>query len=163
MILAGLSFFGDPFGISTAWSEENEIGRLWKRFMAFVGEHGDRILYATGAQAMYEVHVYHPETAETGEVEVFVGLEVEQLDDLPLELLAKILPPTRYAVFTLQGEEIVSDWPLLIYEDWLPASAYQNAHPYSFQRYDERFLGMDRVEESVLEVYVPISSCQDRE
>ncbi len=158
MILVGFGFFGDPFGISTAWSEENEIGRLWMRFMAYLSVSGERIRHLSGERVMYEVHVYHPETAETGEVEVFVGLEVEELDELSPELLAKILPPTCYAVFTLHGEEIVSDWPLLIYNEWLPASGYQNAHPYSFQRYDERFQGMDRVEDSVLEVYVPI--CQ---
>jgi hypothetical protein len=32
-ILAGLSFFGDPFAQSAGWTEENEIGRLWTRFM----------------------------------------------------------------------------------------------------------------------------------
>ena len=34
MMLLGFSFFGDPFKISGGWTEENEIGRLWKRFMA---------------------------------------------------------------------------------------------------------------------------------
>jgi predicted transcriptional regulator YdeE len=157
MILVGFGFFGDPFGISTAWSEENEIGRLWKRLMAYLSVKGERIPHVTSDRVMYEVHVQHPETAETGEVEVFVGLEVDELEKLPPELLAKILPPTTYAVFTLEGEQIVSDWPLLIYNEWLPTSDYQSAHPYSFQRYDERFQGMDRVEDSVLEVYVPVS------
>ena len=33
--LVGFSFFGDPFRMSAGWTEENEIGRLWKRFMAY--------------------------------------------------------------------------------------------------------------------------------
>jgi len=39
MILLGFSFFGDPFKISGGWTEENEIGRLWKRFMAYLSKH----------------------------------------------------------------------------------------------------------------------------
>ncbi len=35
--LAGLSFFGDPFKEKGGWTGENEIGRLWKRFMAYLG------------------------------------------------------------------------------------------------------------------------------
>lgn len=33
-ILAGISFYGDPFSQSGGWTEENEIGRLWSRFMS---------------------------------------------------------------------------------------------------------------------------------
>ena len=35
-------------------------------------------------------------------------------------------------------------------------SGYQRAYPYGFQRYDERFKGLDQIDESVLDVYVPI-------
>ena len=32
--LVGLSFFGDPFREKGGWTEQNEIGRLWSRFMS---------------------------------------------------------------------------------------------------------------------------------
>jgi len=32
--LVGFGFFGDPFAASGGWMEENEIGRLWNRFVA---------------------------------------------------------------------------------------------------------------------------------
>ena len=161
MILVGLGFFGDPFGVSSAWSEENEIGRLWARFMAYLDRNRHRIRHVTADAVMFEVHVQHPETAQTGEVEVFVGLEVDRLEDLPPELLAKLLPPSTYAVFTLQGEQIVSDWPLLVYGEWLPALGYRSAYPYSFQRYDERSPGAwSELEESTLEIYVPVQPCE---
>ena len=35
IILVGFSFFGDPFQAGE-WTEENEIGRLWNRFMAYL-------------------------------------------------------------------------------------------------------------------------------
>jgi hypothetical protein len=38
MTLLGFSFFGDPFRFHGGWEEENEIGRLWSRFMAYLAE-----------------------------------------------------------------------------------------------------------------------------
>ena len=42
--------------------------------------------------------------------------------------------------------------------DWLAQSGYQRAFPYGFQRYDERFKGVDELEGSVLEVYLPVET-----
>jgi len=35
IVLAGFSFFGDPFAETGYWTEENEIGRLWNRFFRY--------------------------------------------------------------------------------------------------------------------------------
>ena len=35
MYVAGMSFYGDPFRTYGGWSEENEIGQVWSRWMAF--------------------------------------------------------------------------------------------------------------------------------
>ncbi len=155
MALVGFGFFGDPFEISGGWTEENEIGRLWKRFMAYWSQHRERIKHVRADDVMYEVHVQHEETKLTGEFEVFAGLEVERLEDVPVEVSVKILPPAIYAVFTLQGKEITSDWSKMISE-WMLKSGYQSPYAYGFQRYDERFKGVDHIDESVLDVYVPV-------
>jgi predicted transcriptional regulator YdeE len=157
MLLVGLSFFGDPFQSSAGWTEENEIGRLWVRFMAFLENQGARIQHIKEHEVSYEVHIEHAETQEKGEYEVFVGLEVAQLQDLPVELLVKVLPPTTYAIFTLAGEEITSDWHQMIHRDWLPELGYRIAYDYAIERYDPRFKGLDRIAESVLEVYIPVA------
>ena len=73
IILVGFSFFGDPFKFSGGWTEENEIGRLWVRFMAYWEQHGSEVRHLVDPDVMYEVHVEHPETAQTGgepEIEV---------------------------------------------------------------------------------------------
>jgi predicted transcriptional regulator YdeE len=155
MTLVGLSFFGDPFRLHGGWEEENEIGRLWARFMAYWSQHAPEIRHVVDPTVMYEVHVEHAEMAQTGEFEVFCGVEVTRLDALPVELVAKVLPATRYAVFTLRGAEIASDWNQAM-ADWMARAGVQRAYPYGFQRYDERFKGVDRMEESVLEAYVPV-------
>jgi predicted transcriptional regulator YdeE len=155
IFLLGFSFFGDPFKISAGWTEENEIGRLWKRFMSYWTHHRDHIPYLKTDQVMYEMHIEHTETHQTGEYEVFVGVEMTKLAEVPVELAIKILPPATYAVFTLTGAEIASDWSKMMAE-WMAQAGYRRAYPYGFQRYDERFKGLDRIEESTLDVYVPI-------
>jgi AraC family transcriptional regulator len=157
LLLAGFSFFGDPFATKNPWNEENEIGRLWQRFIFYMQQHGtgpEPVIAQSGA--FYEVHLHHATTPATGEFEVFVGAAITRPEALPVELVAKLLPPTRYAVFTIAGEKIHSDWHQTIYQQWMPAAGYSSAYPFNFQYYDERFKGMDNLAASVIDVYVPI-------
>lgn len=156
LLLVGFGFYGDPFAESGDWTSENEIGRLWKRFIAFLTRHGERIRHIKTTSVQYELHIYHDETATNGHYEVFAGLEVERLAELPVELSAKLLPATLYAVFTFKGAEITSDWARRIYQEWMPGSGYEPAHSYMFELYDERFKGMDRIDESEIDVYIPV-------
>lgn len=153
--LIGMSFYGDPFDTHRGWDEENEIGRLWTRFGSSLKQNSAVDLHFINPSVGYEVHINHPETPEKGLFEVFVGMEVAHIENVPVQLSVKVLPATQYAVFTLKGEEITSDWEM-IYEEWLPASGYHCPHGYNFQYYDERFKGVNNIAESTLDVYVPI-------
>jgi predicted transcriptional regulator YdeE len=155
LYLAGLSFYGDPFELHAGWDSENEIGSLWKRFSAWLQAHPP----APPPEALYEVHLHTPESAEKGLFEVFVGMAcpLEALPGIPPELLIKVLPATRYAVFTFQGAQISADWGKTI-DDWLVESGERSPYSYNFQRYDERFKGMHDLEHSSLDVYVPLSA-----
>lgn len=158
LILMGMDFFGDPCAMASPWSEENEIGKLWKRFEQFLDRKADTIKHKADPSVGFEVHIFTDETESTGHREVFVGIEVVELEEVPLELVVKILPPTKYAVFTFKGAEITSDWGRLIYQDWLPKSGFKSHHSYLIERYDERFKGLEgkELEESELDVLVPI-------
>lgn len=161
-LLAGFSFYGDPFAARDPWSEENEIGLLWARLMAYLDAHAEVLAGPErAAGVMFEVHIPHAETAVTGRYEVFTGLPVPDPGGVPVELLLKRLPGGLHAVFTLQGAAISGDWHRLIYHDWLPTSGYEAAHSYGFQRYDARFLGLERLEESSLDVYIPVRLRRD--
>ncbi len=155
IVLVGLSFFGDPFRLHGGWEEENEIGRLWLRFMTYLQQRHDQ-LPAVNAAPAYEVHIDHAERQRTGEYEVFVGIAIDQLATAPFDALVKFLPPATYAVFTLAGTQIGGDWPQQI-EDWMSRARYQRAYAYEFQYYDERFKGIDHIAESEIDVYVPIT------
>ncbi len=154
--LVGMSFFGDPFADSAGWCMENEIGRLWTRFMSWFEQHGTAIRNVQIPNVMLEVHLEHPQTGETGEFEIFVGVPVDVLEDVPPELLVKMLPAVEFAVFTFRGNEITSDCQQKINRDWLDHSEYEMAYRFGIQYYDHRFKGLDRLEESELDVYVPV-------
>lgn len=154
--LAGFSFFGNPFEQYSGWTEENEIGRLWVRYMAYMSQHQDDLPPALEPGAAYEVHIYHPETVEKGEFEVFVGHLIHDPQQIPTILSVKALPAAPYAVFTLRGKEIVSDWGTEIYMDWLPGSGFRSDFGFNYQRYDENFKGLDWLDDSTLEVHIPL-------
>lgn len=158
ILLVGLSFFGDPFSLSGEWTEENEIGRLWQRFFVYIAARPPHLAHVVNAEQAYEVHIEHAETPQKGHYEVFVGQAVTQLKDVPVEFLVKILPAATYAVFHLTGQQIVSDWSKIM-QEWMRAAGYQSAGKYGFQLYDRRFKGMDRLDESELDAYVPIMPC----
>ena len=155
LLLAGLSFYGDPFTNSDPWSQENQIGRLWARLMQFIKDHEGDFARDPHGLPYFEVHLFGPETETHGLFEVFVGLEITNIERLPLGLVAKRLPACEYAIFTLEGQAILGDWEREIL-NWLEENRLQEADPYNFQYYDERFKGLDPVDGSVIDVYVPI-------
>ncbi len=158
--LVGFDFFGDPFRSHGGWSEENEIGRLWVRWMAYLETAAGDLPPLLNPGVMYEVHVYHAETLQTGEFEVFTGMEIAGVAAVPPQVVIKVLPAGRYAVFTLAGEEIVADWTWKLDKEWLPALGAQRQTTFSVQRYDARFKGMEgaALAGSELDVYIPLLS-----
>ena len=159
IILVGFSFYGDPFAEYGGWTAGNEIGRLGERFMDYFLKHGERIKHIKRLGAAFEVHVETDETATKGYREVFMGVEVEHLEDVPVEMLIKILPPATYVVVTIQGEQIASDWSQLLGE-WMEEAGYESAYNYGMQYYDERFKGVDKLDASEIDVYVPIKKVE---
>jgi len=156
--LVGMDFFGNPYEKAGGWSEQNAIGLLWQRFQHFSQTHQGAIKHQV-SEAGYEVWIDLEEDADKQEPKheyIFVGVEVAQLDELPLPLVAKVLPETRYAVFTVRGQQITSDWPDALWNQWLPEAGLYQAYPYLIEYYDtQRFHGMEHPD-SELDLYVPI-------
>lgn len=156
MILAGFSFYGDPFNSKAGWTEENEIGILWKRFMNLLYEKNSPIAHLKDNREWFEVWIESEESSTKGFFEIFVGIEVKNLENIPHIMLLKILPECRYAVYTAKGEAIKSDEPYISFQNWLKESKSKQSHNFSIQVYDERFKGMDKISESELDFYFPI-------
>ncbi len=154
LLLGGVSFYGDPISLKGSWDAENEIGKTCQRFTEFVAENPFRA-YSLGKPLFYEVHIYGSETLTKGYFEVFAGEEVRTAQ-LPVALSAKFIPASDYLKISLTGQEIVSDW-------WQELDAIISAekgvtrnYGYIIQAYDERFKGVDRIDESALDAYIPL-------
>ena len=153
--LVGMDFLGNPYEKAGGWSEQNEIGRLWHRFMGFYERRKGEIKGIV-SDSGYELWIDLDVEREPKDKYIFVGVEVEKIERLPLELIGKVLPETRYAVFTLKGQEIKSNWPKLLWEKWLPEAGLEKSYDFLMEYYDEqRFKGMDNPD-SELDLYVPI-------
>ena len=155
LYLAGYSFFGDPFSASGAWTEENEIGKLWKRFMTFFSERPEETPPSAVPGIGYEVHIWNKDVMETGQYEVFVGMAIHKLDGIPIDFSIKIIPETKFAVFTLSGDQIEKDLTVEM-SGWLEAAGLSQTGSFIYNLYDERYKGMDNLKDSEIEVYVPI-------
>ena len=152
LLLGGVSYYGDPFSTKEGWDAENEIGKAWQRFMALRSEVSPS---ACDGDALYEVHIYGAETQTKGYFEVFVG-GVARGAQLPVALSTKYIPASEYLKITLSGKEITADWWLGL-EDMIAASGgYTRKTGYILQAYDARFLGMDQIEGSVMDVFIPV-------
>ena len=159
--MIGMNFFGDPFVHASMWREENGIGQLWNRFGKWLQSNSRTIENPENPSVAYEVHIGSEQMETTGEYEVFTGISVKNLDQIPIECVGKVFPETQYAEFTLEGEEITSDWTQWIFEGWMPHSGYMSSAPYSIQVYDESFKGMDALDGVQIKVLIPIKKVGD--
>jgi AraC family transcriptional regulator len=158
LLLVGMGFFGNPFEVASAWDEDNEVGSLWKRFLAFSSASPEAITDRSSLGApYYELHISAAETPKTGRYEVFVGIEVHSLASVPILCSAKVLPAAEYAVLTVRGDEIAGgDWMGRLYSEIVPSLGRRASEEFSFELYDKRFKGMDRLSESELDYYIPL-------
>jgi len=156
LIVAGMVFHGDPFRGGQGWTEENEVGKLWGRFGRFWDNQRDNIKNIVDPGKHYEIWVEPNDYKDTKESCLMIGVEIRKIKDLPFELSVKVLPASKYAIFTLKGDRIKSNWGDEIYKKWLPESGYQEAHKYLLEVYDDRFKGLDNLTDSELDVHLPI-------
>lgn len=95
-----------------------------------------------------ECHIYSKETKENGKFEVLIGEETD-MKNPDTHLVFRYFPKGYYYVLTLEGEEINSDWYHKL------SMMEEISDDYLIQCYDERFKGLEYIEQSILEVWVP--------
>lgn len=165
--LAGMTYYGPLTG--EGWSRENPIGQLWQRFnRCFDSNPAFGQDQAVQPGIGYEISIWNEdELEESQSFYVFVGVQVHQLQDLPLQLVGKVLPASTYAHLVPGGREIMT-WERTFYDEWLPESEYRlqacGEYHFQIQSYEEgRFKGLgDLLEKSEIDVYIPVEkSAQD--
>ena len=154
--IAGMVYYGNPFQDAEVPPQENQIGKLWGRFNTYLDGHRQAAKHTVDTKVGWELHIGTDEYEATKECFVMVGIEVSQIEDLPAPIFAKVFPAGHFAVFTLVGALMNSDWGKAICDEWLPSSAYEEAYSCTFERYDDdRFKGWGDPESEV-EIWVPV-------
>lgn len=156
LIIMGLDFYGDPFSIAGEWSQDNSIGLLWKMFHKRL----QKSVYKSNTNvdhSLYcELHQFDEDFKLNGHYGLMVGVGLKALDEIPSDFVMKTLAENTYLELELQGHDITSDYYELAKECLLDYPEYQVDPSYMIQLYDDRFKGMDRVEESIITAWLPL-------
>ncbi len=144
--LVGMVVFANP--------TEGEFAKTWDRFI----QYRDELPEHSNTTDHYGVEFYTQDMALTHKWFYMAADEVDNLDVIPVRMVAKRLPATTYAVFTVRGGlKELGEGFRYAYDTWLPHSGYEIAHPYDFEFYqDGRFKG--DADDSEIDIYIPIKS-----
>jgi len=102
----------------------------------------------------YEVHIDVDDLGQRHHL-CFAGVEVKEIKEIPLSCFVKVLPSSKYAVFTHRFAEGGFTKAFEKVYRWIDTSEYTQSYPFDVQYYDHRFKGSDDPD-SVIDIYVPI-------
>lgn len=138
----------------TLKTANERIQKLWQEFLPRIKEINARENHweSYGVCEYCDLQNFGEETP----YHELVSVAVPSLENLPKGMVGKVIPASRYAVFTHKGPtknlRMTYDY---IYKTWLPNSGYElNPHD-DFELYDHRFKGVDSPE-SEIDIYLPI-------
>jgi AraC family transcriptional regulator len=144
LILAGQPYYGNPEG--------GAFGKAWERFNAQRKSMTGRV----NPKMYYGLEVYGPEFMAEHRWTYMPSVEVKDLADLSGLFFGKVLPASKYAVYTAtKGLASIPDAFMYVYNTWLPASGYEVAYPYDFELYDDDRFHEDGPDEQI-DVYIPV-------
>ncbi len=159
--LAGISFYGDPIASHAAWTEENEIGLLWKRLHRYLKAHKKYVSDNFDMELGYEIHLWDDNTPETGHYEIFTGYKTVNIEETPVNLQIKSLPRQLYAKFHIKGSELNEDIYGKMYSEWLPAAGLTGLGTYMINRYDGCTNETSQLEDSSFEALIPVKPVEN--
>ena len=150
LLVVGVPYFGT--------SAQGEFAQVWTRLEPLLPLIPNQKPAGPGLPPVfYGVESYGADMAASGRWFYLAGVEVANLDDVPVQVVAKIVPARQYAVFPYQGllPGQVGELFQYAYKEWLPKSGYEQAGPFDLERYDHRFKGGQNPE-SVTEICIPV-------
>lgn len=139
--LIGMIYFGE--------NQKGEVGQLWGEF----NPRACRIPHRLPGTAY---GFCFTDDRANPNFWYLAGVPVEQIGEIPAEMVAKTVPAQTYAVFTHRGPvSSLGDTYSEAYRNWLPTSGYELAAHFDFELYDERFEGPEDAN-SETDVYIPV-------
>ncbi len=132
--------------------QNNVIPQLWEDFNKVCAA----IPHTVTDRTAYGVCFYEDGDDPSGESFAYLaGVEVDNADDIPAGMEARVIPAHDYAVFEHRGAlENLHQTYQKIYSEWLPAYALERVGTLDFELYDWRFRWGQP--DSVLEIWVPV-------
>ena len=129
-----------------------DIGALWKRFHAAEDTIQDRI-----EGTYYELHEHPAGEHEWKDVEIMIGVLVTKRGVVAEGLSVKVLPPSRYAVFTHRVADGGYEGANEAMNTWLDRGPYKMPRDLSIQRFEvSRFKGSTDPE-SEIDFLLPVA------
>jgi AraC family transcriptional regulator len=140
----GLNYYGD--------NEQAEIPHLW-----YVFSRKRQEIKNKKGWCAYGLCIEPEDYESTGEFHYVACLEVEDLNDIPLEMVGKVIPANTYAVFTHKGPVSgLRDTYAAIYGTWVKETDMTVIRGFDFELYDDRFTSPDDPG-SEIDIYIPIT------
>lgn len=134
----------------------NKLPELWARLI----EISDQIPVASGARGfgICETDRTNTKISNDGDITFseVVGIEVDNFNQLPKDIVRKIIPGGRYAVFTHKGavDTLLKTYDY-IWGSWVLFTKETLDDREDFEIYDSRFLGADHID-SQIDIYISI-------
>ena len=140
---------GIPFYYDLKW--KNDLSLQWEIFLNNISLIPDRIVPEKYYQLQYWFHDQDPDS-----IFFFIAAEVTSINEIPIQLTAKILPKQQYLKFYHKGfSNKIGYTYQYIYEKWLPETEYKLPYLYNFEHYGKEHKGPYN-EESISEIYIPV-------
>lgn len=136
------------------WSEEAKIGGLWERFWKEGVQQSIPNPEHSGKHSIYGCYIDY-ENGSEGDYKLLVGCRVTDIDSLPAGLEAKVLPASKYAVFTTKKgpatKVVVETWQEIW--KWAATAKLQRTFTGDFELYDERSADTDNAQ---IDIYIAV-------
>lgn len=147
ILLVGICEYG-------AFFESGGIPQIWDRFIAAMNDIPNRVNpYQSFGLEFYPAEFFSQEQKKWN---YMAAVEVSSLDDIPMAMVGKTIPPHLYAVFTHRGAAMtLSHTFQTIFDEWFPQSDYNPAGFFDFELYDERYNPNDD-SLSEIDIYIPV-------
>ena len=142
-------------GIPIFTDNKREIREAWDILLRYENRITNKTCSGIRAGICAGIELYTEEFFDTGKFFYMPAIQVETLDEIPLEMTAKIIPASKYAVFTHKGyAHTVSDTITAAYDSWLAEAGLTAGRSYDFEYYDDRFIPDSELSE--IDVYIPV-------
>lgn len=154
MILVGMEKITVP--------NDHKIPELWQSFFGRMREIQGAVNpkmcfgFAFSDWENMDVNAMMNDFSEKSPFITFVCMQVENSQKIPKGMVARQIPPMKYAVFTHKGPmDKLQETYAEIYGKWVVSSGYEIADGFDFELYDERFKPEDPLK-SEFDICLPI-------